>query len=191
MCKVDGCERTTRGGHGYCKFHYQRWFRTGDPLKVRKTPNGEARRFLEVVVLNHDRDDCLTWPFARDERGYGKVGHDGRSAYVHRVVLELTKGAAPVPGAEASHLCGRGHEGCCNPLHLRWESRSENLMRRVDHGTDNRGENHPMRKLSAQDVDAIRALKGIETMRTTADRFGISSGHVSEIQNRASWAWFE
>lgn len=189
MCKIDGCERDTRGGHGMCKFHYQRWLRTGDALKVRKPPNGEARRFFETVVLSHRGDDCLTWPYFRDEHGYGRMAYKGRTSYVHRVALEIQCGEAPAPDSEASHTCGNGRDGCCNPKHLKWESRSENLMRRVDHGTDNRGERHPMSKLTEQDISAIRALRGKETMRETAKRFGVTSGHVSEIQNGSSWSW--
>lgn len=189
MCKVDGCTRETRGGYGMCKFHYQRWLRTGDPLKVRKPPNGEARRFFETVVLQYSGDDCLIWPYFRDCNGYGQLSGYGRTRYVHRLALEATNGLPSREDDEASHTCGKGGDGCCNPKHLKWESRSENLMRRVEHGTDNRGERHPMSKLTEEDISAIRSLRGQETMRETAKRFGITSGHVSAIQNGFSWSW--
>lgn len=33
-CKVDGCERLVKG-YGYCEKHYQRFKKTGDPLKTK------------------------------------------------------------------------------------------------------------------------------------------------------------
>ncbi len=34
ICSVKNCERKVCG-HGYCSLHYQRWRRTGDPMKKR------------------------------------------------------------------------------------------------------------------------------------------------------------
>lgn len=36
FCLVEGCDRTDLAGHGYCKKHYSRYYRTGDPLGVKK-----------------------------------------------------------------------------------------------------------------------------------------------------------
>lgn len=40
-CVVDACQRD-HYGQGYCKFHHQRWYRTGDPLVVR--PHYETQK---------------------------------------------------------------------------------------------------------------------------------------------------
>lgn len=45
-----------------------------------------------------------------------------------RVMCEIIHGP-PFDGAEASHLCD-GNWLCCNPDHLIWESKQENLKRR-------------------------------------------------------------
>ena len=50
-CAVAGCERTDRGGRGYCRMHYMRQYRYGDPLVIRKRRREERG---ESVVEDED-----------------------------------------------------------------------------------------------------------------------------------------
>lgn len=31
-CKIDGCDHVDSGAHGWCRMHYMRWWKHGDPL---------------------------------------------------------------------------------------------------------------------------------------------------------------
>ena len=37
-CSVEGCKRTDRANSEWCRLHYKRWYRHGDPSTTRKTP---------------------------------------------------------------------------------------------------------------------------------------------------------
>lgn len=98
--------------------------------RKRKKPTiygkGVAYEWL-VRHVSYPGDNCLTWPFARDSRvGRGLLGHESRRYWAHRLMCILAHGEPPTPKHQASHTCGRGHEGCVNPRHLEWKTNSEN-----------------------------------------------------------------
>lgn len=143
---------------------------------------GAGLAFLRAHINDPD-GPCLIWPMFRDpDGGYGRIGYMGKLSYSHRIMCELVHGQAPSPDHEASHSCGNGHGGCVHPKHLSWETRSENHLRRREHGTaatstwGNRG------KLTAEQTAEIRALKGKELQRKTAKRYGVHFETVSRIQ---------
>lgn len=69
--------------------------------------------------------DCQIWTGAND-RGYGRIYVDGRSARVHRVVWELKNG--PIPdGLTIDHLCRV--RACINTDHMELVSGAENTSR--------------------------------------------------------------
>lgn len=68
-CAVDRCERE-RHARGWCRKHYSRWTRQGDPHAVKKIPNGEAPETCTV-------DGCDR-PY--HARGFCSV-HFGRNRY--------------------------------------------------------------------------------------------------------------
>jgi hypothetical protein len=92
-------------------------------------------RFIKDVALIHREESCLSWPYSRDSYGYGNIWHESRMQPVHRVVCEYVHGAAPTPKHEVAHNCGKGHEGCVNPGHLRWATHRENMDDQYVHGT--------------------------------------------------------
>src|SRR5258708_1433259 len=77
----------------------------------------------------HD-DFCLIWPFARKGGGYAQIGSDG--ILLHRLMCEYRNGPAPTSEHYATHSCGRGHEGCINPNHLRWRTPAQNQLERYE-----------------------------------------------------------
>lgn len=130
MCLVDGCEALPKR-RGMCYMHYKRWLRHGDPTAGR-VPNGEHVAYLHNVVMNYEGDECLPWPYVRDEQGYGRVHYEGEPAkLVHRIVCKLAHGDPPDNiRRDALHKCGNGHEGCCNKHHVKWGTHSENMFDR-------------------------------------------------------------
>lgn len=55
---------------------------------------GEVQRYYVEVVLAHDSDDCLIWPFG-NTRGRGRMSLKGRGTFVSRQVCEEVNGPPP------------------------------------------------------------------------------------------------
>lgn len=157
--------------------------------KATRTFCGEARRFYREVVLTYDGDDCLIWPYMRDAKGYGRMKVDGRMSLVSRRVCEEINGQAPTPKHEAAHSCGNGHLACATKGHLSWKTRAENCADKLIHGTHDRGERNSQAKLTEAQAREVLALKGKETHRSIAERFGIARQTVTRIQSGNGWAW--
>jgi hypothetical protein len=189
-CSIQGCGNP-HIAKGFCSTHYSRFKKHGNPLGGRATARGELLRFFKEVVMPYEGVDCLVWPYARCSNGYGRVWKDDRLQGVHRLVCEETHGPPPTAQHEAAHSCGKGHEGCVTKGHLSWKTPKENQADKFSHNTHNRGERHPMAKLTEPDVREIRSLQGKERQHVTAKRFGVSRNSVSNIQNGRTWLWLQ
>lgn len=188
ICAVEGCDKTA-AKRGWCGTHYQRWRLNGDPLALRKLPNGTCLRWIKDHV-NHTGDDCLIWPFSRKaDTGYAKLNRRGRIVHAHRVMCELAHGEAPAGQPEAAHSCGRGHLGCIHPGHLRWASRSENFRDKRDHGTNPRGEDTSCAVLTEAQVLEVVALAKASSERKLARKFGVHRSTINCILSGRSWGW--
>lgn len=168
--------------------HYQRFRNHGDPLGGR-TLNGATEEYYRTIVLNYEGDDCLIWPYTRAGAGYGLMHRGGKAIIVSRAVCEEINGPPPTESHQAAHSCGKGHLGCVTKGHLSWKTPIDNQADRLTHGTLPRGERHGQSKLTEADVREIRSLKGKETQRAIAKRFGISRPNVSNIQRGWKWSW--
>lgn len=115
--------------------HYKRLMRYGDPLGggVIRGPNGEIETFLRNALAS-ETDECILWPFYRDDNGYGRLTRDGKSQLAHVYVTKKKHGPNP-PDKESCHSCGNGHLSCINHRHLRWGTRLENVHDAIAHGT--------------------------------------------------------
>lgn len=190
LCKIDSCGKKHLA-RGYCESHYRRWKRHGDP-RGGGVANGYLGKWIDEVAMAHKGQDCLIWPFARDKDGYPQGGHPLiASKRAYRVVCELHNGPPPSEVHEASHSCGKGHEGCISPVHLSWKTHDENEADKVLHGTIVKGSRHVNARLSEADVRAIRQMFGTATHAAIAERFGVNRATVSMISIRRTWAWLE
>jgi hypothetical protein len=179
-CAIKGCDKPSYV-RGWCRAHYKRWERHGSPTAGR-TALG-ALPACVARAIEYQGTDCLVWPYSQSH-GYGAIQENGRQTSTHIVVCKAVHGPKPSPRHEVAHSCGV--RACINPHHLRWATGSENQMDRVGHGTHNRGQQHNMAKLSAEQVQAIRARTG-QTQREIASEFGIDRTHVSLIRNHKTW----
>ena len=186
LCSIPDCGKQSLK-RGWCTAHYKRWQRHGDPLAGR-TRNGSPEEWIEQH-LQYKGADCLIWPFARVENGYGRIRHDGRSYVASRYMCERAHGPAPSQEHESAHSCGNGHEGCINPNHLSWKTPSENNADKLAHGTHNRGEQHPMSKLTEPEVRSIFYDRRV--YQDIAYDYGISIITVCDIKRRRSWPWLD
>lgn len=186
QCKVDGCGGEARI-KGWCPTHYWRWRHHGDPLGGRAA-RGEKEKWLEAHV-NYDGDDCLIFPFGTGR--YGHVNIDGEKMHAHRAMCILAHGEPPSPDHEAAHSCGRGHDACVHPKHLRWDTPAGNQADRLIHGTDSRGEKCATAILTEDQARFIKANRGKIGQKDLAARFGVSQATVSAIHSGRNWGWLE
>lgn len=123
---------------------------------------------------------CLIWPFSLNQGGYANYGDKG--LIVSRLMCEWRNGPAPEDKPEAAHECGRGREGCVNPLHVNWKSHSENMLDTYAHGK------RPRRfMLTPEQVDEIRSLEGRMRLRDIAEKFGVSDTNIRQIHQGKIW----
>lgn len=189
ICAVPGCGKV-HYGLGWCKMHYARVRTHGDPL-AGPTPIGEPARYLREEVLTYEGDECLIWPYGRNEQGYAICHRDGRNHFASRLVCEDTHGQAPSPGHQAAHGCGNGHLGCVTKRHLRWATPTENKADELMHGTRCRGESAPTAKLTEDQVRAVRRLLASVTPTDVAKFYGVHPATIAAIRDGKSWAWLE
>ena len=104
--------------------------------------------------------------------------------FIHRLVLEAFVGSCPKE-METRHLNGIKNDNRLD--NLKWGTCKENRADRLLHGTDDRGEKSVLAKLTNQDAIEIYKLKGIETQKSLADRFGVSRGTIYGIWKKKTW----
>lgn len=91
---------------------------------------------------------CKVWAGSKAGRGYGKVRHDGRDQYVHRLAWEQAHGPIPV-GMDVCHHCD--NPPCYETTHLFIGTRADNLR-------DCRAKGRlPLAKLTPDQAEEIRA----------------------------------
>ena len=190
-CRVDGCDQPSHGW-GFCRPHYYRAKRHGDPLITKYGKGGQLQSFIVSILAGPPTESCIEWPFARQKCGYGTLSVDGQTRIASRYICEAAHGAPPTPKHEARHLCGRGHHGCVNPGHLVWGTQAENYSDRILHGTSNRGEQNGRSKLTEEQVRQIISRKDAgERPSKLATEFGVSGTTVHHIISRRVWAWVQ
>lgn len=188
ICAVENCDKPAHR-HGLCSSHSKRLMRTGS-VEGKNAFFGTHLQWIKDH-LNHEGDDCLTWPFQLTDSGRGRIWFRGRPYTADTVMCILKYGERPSRRHECAHFCGLGHLGCVNPRHLRWATLEENKADMVEHGTAPRGERHPRAKLTADDIRIIRSLKGLLPNKDVADMYGLHPKSISNIQTMRSWAWLE
>lgn len=185
ICSIEGCGKEVVG-RGWCSTHWYRWRHHGDPLGG-GTSRGGPERYLREVALAYDGNECLTWPFYRNPKGYGTIRRNGRPHIVSRIICEEANGLPPTPQHQAAHSCGNGHLGCVTKRHLVWKTQVENEADKLIHGTSNRGSRCGTAKLNEGQVLEIRSLLGRMSQREIGKRFGINQQAVSNIAIGKTW----
>lgn len=185
-CTVDGCDQPV-SARGWCKAHYARWSRNGDPLggRTTTTAKGEALAHFRFWV-GEWTEDCMIWPYELMD-GYGRLTINGQHKRVHVLACEHHHGPKPSPAMQAAH--GACHtRACWNGQHVSWKTQSQNSIDKVRDGTDSRGENHHNVVLTESDVLIIRreVAAGVKQMHF-ARLYRVSSHTISDIVARRKW----
>jgi hypothetical protein len=157
----------------------------GMRIKRKKAKNGEPARWFNEHIKD-ETDECIMWPFAKSNQGYGYLGN----ARVSVLVCEVRHGIRPGPEYEALH--GPCHNpGCVNYRHLYWGTKRQNQLDRNRDGTtpNNSGVRNPIAKLNDEEIIAIRTMyhKNGISERDLAQQFCMSSATISRIVNGLTW----
>ena len=137
------------------------------------------KSFLTHAIA-YTGDECLLWPFSVNTRGYPQMWYlpDKTCREVHRLVCAAVYGT-PASPMDASHSCGTPR--CVSPVHVRWKTRSANLLEGVG-----KGETHHVTTLTVEQVRAIRADK--RNRRLIAAEYRVHKDTITNIQKRRTWA---
>lgn len=187
LCVIDDCGKP-QATRKMCHSHYKLWLRYGDPRARRAAPRGGAEAWIREHA-DYEGDDCLIWPYSRFRNNYGKAEYQGKTTSAARLMCTIAHGPPPTQQLEAAHSCGRGHDACVNPKHLRWATKKENAADRAIHGTECRGSERHNTKLTEEAVREIRALLGTQTQASIADKYGVNFTVISAIKRGKTWRW--
>lgn len=123
-CSIEGCARTHEA-RGWCKIHYLRWHRHGDP-NIEVTP-AYATPEEALAARTEPQGNCLIWTGGLDASGYGSITTGGRRRPAHRVAWEIANG--PIPdGLVMDHVCR--NRACVRIEHLRTATAAQNTWNR-------------------------------------------------------------
>lgn len=140
-CSIPGCEKQSFC-RTWCRFHWQRWYRYGDPLVEKPTRivgNDEKRFWSKVDKATAAPDhrpelgNCWKWVGGLNDSGYG-LFHSGRAAdgsrkhwLAYRWSFLQEHGSLPEGDMQLDHLCR--NRPCVRPSHLEPVTPRENVLR--------------------------------------------------------------
>lgn len=195
-CTVPGCDRERGESRLYCRMHYTRVRRDGDPGEAlpRKAyasltaTERLARVGWTEVTRRPDLGACWEWKGRRFKSGYGRINlHDKHTHVAHRVALEEKIGQRLPVDIEACHRCD--NPPCVNPAHLFAGTSLDNSRDMVAKHRHLRGSRSPYAKLTFENAEAIRAeyARGDVSQLKLAERYGVKQPAISRIVRGVSY----
>jgi len=146
-------------------------------------------RFWQSVDKQSDAE-CWPWIGFIGAGGYGTMPTPHGPVKAHRYSYEIANGKIPQGdgwhGNCVLHRCDT--PSCVNPAHLFLGTHADNMqdMKRKGRQPSRRGYNNGRRKLTADDVLAIRS--STDTQAVLAARYGVIQAQISRIQRRVAWS---
>lgn len=132
-----------------------------------------VRQKLKNGVMEND---CIVWPYGKDEHGYGTIQYNGRGWKVHRLQYYLMVGDIP-NGMVIMHMCD--NPPCYNINHLKLGTVKDNVRDMA------RKDRHGQIKLSKEIVKIIvERFKSGEKGRDLAKEYNCSPSTISRYVNK-------
>ena len=130
-----------------------------------------------MTVDRREADECWIWTGGVDRNGYGVFHFEGRNRPAHELALTFSTGEIRHKSLDTCHECA--NPPCCNPGHLRFDTRSSNVQDMLRHGNHN-----PRRKLSDEEMRLILERRSLGArQQDLADQFGVCASTISKIVN--------
>lgn len=137
-------------------------------------------RFWALIDRSGGDDACWPWT-GYSEDGYGKFFYQGGMRVAPRLALSFWSGELPSPGLETCHSCN--NPPCCNPRHLRFDTRQSNVDDCVAAGRF-----RVRSKISSDDARVIRERVAAGAIqKDLAAQYGISPSAITSIIRGDRW----
>ena len=134
-----------------------------------------------TLVERKGSAECWPWLGDTDRSGYGVFHWHGKRVGAHELALSFSTGEARLSQLDTCHSCD--NPSCCNPAHLRFDTRAANVADMVA-----RGRQAKRMKITAHDVVLIRERRAAGArQKDLAEQFGITDGQVSMIIRGIRW----
>jgi len=131
-------------------------------------------------------DQCWQWRGSIDHNGYGEFFYQGRTRRAHELALSFTIGELRHESLDTCHECDV--PACCNPSHLRFDTRQSNVDDMLSRDRNQRGSRHPSTKLTEADVLLIRERRALGArQKDLAAAFGVTDGAIVAIVHGRNW----
>lgn len=130
-------------------------------------------------------EDCWPWNGYRDKDGYGCFSYRGRVFRAHELAVSFTTGEKRASGFDTRHSCD--NPPCCNPDHLRFGTRQENVNDMMARG---RSANWTRKsnKLTNEIVEEIRIRRDCGApQKVLAEQYVLSPAYISELVRGITW----
>lgn len=129
--------------------------------------------FWMNVAISDDDAECWPW-LGYTEDGYGRFFWNKRMVGAHELALTFSTGESRAPGLDTCHRCN--NPICCNPHHLRFDSRASNVADMLAAGRGRPG------RFTDEQITTMRVryAHGASQMNLARD-YGITNGLVSQI----------
>lgn len=170
--------------HGYCRKHYNRWKKWGDPHHFGRCPKGASiEEYLEAFKDVDPVTGCWNWTGYITKWGYGHTRAAGIAEQVHRLSYKLAHSCDIDENIAVCHKCD--NRRCFNPDHLFLGTRADNQRDMKEKRRSPLGARNARATLSAEQVEKI--ISDPRTQRLIAEEYGISQSHVSALKKGKRW----
>lgn len=135
-------------------------------------------RFWRSVKMRSD-DECWTWQGDTDRDGYGIFAYNGTRRPAHELALSFATGEQRSQSLDTCHSCD--NPACCNPNHLRFDTRAANVRDMYDRGRSGA-------KLNNEAVRVIRERRALGArQKDLAEQYGVTAGYIGRIIYGEVW----
>jgi len=144
------------------------------------------KRWADKVRFTNDPHSCWEWTGAKQKKGYGQIGEDGKTLNAHRTAWGIAFGPVPA-GMQVLHKCD--NPSCVRWSHLFLGTPMDNMIDKIEKGRQLRGQQMAQSKLTEADVRQIRQrAAGGEFHGSIAADMNVCRQNVDKIVRRKSWA---
>lgn len=120
------------------------------------------------------KDDCWLWT-GYIEKGYGQFFIGGAMQGAHELAVTFTTGETRGSGMDTCHSCH--NPPCCNPAHLRFDTRAANVADMLTAGRGNFAT-----AITPEVIQEIRERRERgASQKRLAMEYRVSEGYISEV----------